>query len=109
MILTLCLPSGTQIYCLNGTDPEGHAVSYGLAFDPGTKEYFRVNPKTGNVTLIEPLDREVISHFYMWFFDEYCLYLCPNFYRDKTLFMSLSVSMMGRARYLFLRIFLVQF
>uniref|UniRef100_A0A8C6URR3 Cadherin-related family member 1a n=1 Tax=Neogobius melanostomus TaxID=47308 RepID=A0A8C6URR3_9GOBI len=54
-------PVGTQIYCLNGTDPEGSTVSYGLAFDPGTKAYFRVNPKTGNITLIEPLDREVIT------------------------------------------------
>ncbi|XP_020779374.2 cadherin-related family member 1 [Boleophthalmus pectinirostris] len=51
-------PVGTQIYCLNGTDPEGNTVSYGLSFDPGTKEYFRVNSRTGNVTLIEPLDRE---------------------------------------------------
>ncbi|KAK7901758.1 hypothetical protein WMY93_018527 [Mugilogobius chulae] len=51
-------PVGTQIYCLNGTDPEGHTVSYGLSFDPGTKEYFRVNSRTGNITLVEPLDRE---------------------------------------------------
>ncbi|XP_059215964.1 cadherin-related family member 1, partial [Centropristis striata] len=51
-------PVGTQIYCLNGTDPEGHEVSYGLSFDPGSKEYFRVNPKSGNITLVEQLDRE---------------------------------------------------
>ncbi|XP_072293016.1 cadherin-related family member 1a isoform X2 [Eucyclogobius newberryi] len=52
------MPVGTQIYCLNGTDPEGNEVSYGLSFDPGTKAYFKVNAKTGNITLIEPLDRE---------------------------------------------------
>lgn len=50
---------GTQIYCLNGTDPEGQLVRYGLSFDPGSKEYFRVEPVSGNVTLVEQLDREV--------------------------------------------------
>ncbi|KAL7383147.1 hypothetical protein ABVT39_005617 [Epinephelus coioides] len=49
---------GTQIYSLNGTDPEGQEVSYGLSFDPGSKEYFRVDPKSGNITLVEKLDRE---------------------------------------------------
>uniref|UniRef100_A0AAR2J6D3 Cadherin domain-containing protein n=1 Tax=Pygocentrus nattereri TaxID=42514 RepID=A0AAR2J6D3_PYGNA len=52
-------PKGTQIYVLNGTDPEGQPVRYGLSFDPGSKEYFRVDPKSGVVTLIEELDREV--------------------------------------------------
>lgn len=50
---------GTQIYCLNGTDPEGQEVKYGLSFDPGSKEYFRVDPESGNITLVEKLDREV--------------------------------------------------
>ncbi|XP_068574710.1 cadherin-related family member 1a [Cebidichthys violaceus] len=49
---------GTTIYCLNGTDPEGQEVRYGLSFDPGSKEYFRVDPKSGNITLVEQLDRE---------------------------------------------------
>ncbi|XP_034408393.1 cadherin-related family member 1 [Cyclopterus lumpus] len=49
---------GTHIYCLNGTDPEGQEVRYGLSFDPGSKEYFRVDPKSGNITLVEQLDRE---------------------------------------------------
>ncbi|XP_023149724.2 cadherin-related family member 1 isoform X1 [Amphiprion ocellaris] len=49
---------GTQIYCLNGTDPEGQKVRYGLSFDPGSKEYFRVDPESGNITLVEKLDRE---------------------------------------------------
>ncbi|XP_061766024.1 cadherin-related family member 1 isoform X2 [Nerophis ophidion] len=56
-------PVGTQIYCLNGTDPEGQEVSYGLSFDPGSKEYFRVNPETGNITLVEQLDREKQDSF----------------------------------------------
>lgn len=54
-----CFPSGTQIYSLNGSDPEGQEVRYGLSFDPGSKEYFRVEPISGNVTLVERLDREV--------------------------------------------------
>lgn len=57
--LWLCLPSGTQIYSLNGTDPEGQEVRYGLSFDPGSKEYFRIDPISGNITLVEKLDREV--------------------------------------------------
>lgn len=54
-----CFLPGTQIYCLNGTDPEGQEVRYGLSFDPGSKEYFRVDPVSGNITLVETLDREV--------------------------------------------------
>lgn len=53
------LPLGTQIYSLNGTDPEGQEVRYGISFDPGSKEYFRVDPVSGNITLVEQLDREV--------------------------------------------------
>uniref|UniRef100_A0A3Q2Q142 Photoreceptor cadherin n=1 Tax=Fundulus heteroclitus TaxID=8078 RepID=A0A3Q2Q142_FUNHE len=51
-------PVGTQIYRLNGTDPEGQEVRFGLSFDQGSKEYFRVDPKSGNITLVEKLDRE---------------------------------------------------
>uniref|UniRef100_A0A8B9K6V0 Cadherin-related family member 1 n=1 Tax=Astyanax mexicanus TaxID=7994 RepID=A0A8B9K6V0_ASTMX len=52
-------PVGTQVYTLNGTDPEGDGVRYGLTFEKGSKEYFRVDPKSGRVTLISALDREV--------------------------------------------------
>ncbi|KAF4090380.1 hypothetical protein AMELA_G00051200 [Ameiurus melas] len=52
-------PKGTHIYVLNGTDPEGQPVRYGLAFDPGSKEYFIVDPISGIVTLKEELDREI--------------------------------------------------
>uniref|UniRef100_A0A4W5R5Z4 Cadherin-related family member 1 n=1 Tax=Hucho hucho TaxID=62062 RepID=A0A4W5R5Z4_9TELE len=54
-------PVGTQIYALNGTDPEGQEVRYGLSFEPGAKEYFRVEPKSGNITLVEQLDREILD------------------------------------------------
>lgn len=50
--------AGTQIYVLNGSDPEGDPIRYGLTFQMGSKEYFRVEPKSGNVTLIQELDRE---------------------------------------------------
>ncbi|XP_036427570.1 cadherin-related family member 1 [Colossoma macropomum] len=52
-------PVGAQVYTLNGTDPEGDSVRYGLTFEKGSKEYFRVDPKSGRVTLISELDREV--------------------------------------------------
>uniref|UniRef100_A0A672YIN4 Cadherin related family member 1 n=1 Tax=Sphaeramia orbicularis TaxID=375764 RepID=A0A672YIN4_9TELE len=52
-------PVGAQVYVLNGTDPEGDPVRYGLTFEKGSKEYFRVDSKSGNVTLIQELDREV--------------------------------------------------
>ncbi|XP_035468746.2 cadherin-related family member 1 isoform X1 [Scophthalmus maximus] len=51
-------PVGSQIYVLNGTDPEGDPVRYGLTFEKGSKVYFRVEPKSGNVTLTQELDRE---------------------------------------------------
>lgn len=51
--------SGTHVYTLNGTDPEGDPVSYGLAYEAGSRRYFSVDKNLGNVTLIEELDREV--------------------------------------------------
>ncbi|KAM6956192.1 cadherin-related family member 1a [Aplochiton taeniatus] len=51
-------PVGTTVYALNGTDPEGQKVRYGLTFDPGSREYFSVDHHTGNITLVEKLDRE---------------------------------------------------
>lgn len=51
--------TGAHIYILNGTDPEADPVRYGLTFEKGSKEYFSVDSKSGNVTLIQELDREV--------------------------------------------------
>lgn len=65
-ILLLLLLLGTQVYVLNGTDPEGDPVRYDLTFEKGSKEYFRVDSKSGNVSLIQELDREV--HLYFLFF-----------------------------------------
>lgn len=66
-ILLLLLLLGTQVYVLNGTDPEGDPVRYGLMFEKGSKEYFRVDSKSGNVSLIQELDREVNL---CWFFSK---------------------------------------
>ncbi|XP_053496471.1 cadherin-related family member 1 [Ictalurus furcatus] len=52
-------PVGSQVFILNGTDPEGDEVWYDISFENGSKEYFRVEPKSGRVTLIQELDREV--------------------------------------------------
>ncbi|KAF1672592.1 Cadherin-related family member 1, partial [Pygoscelis papua] len=51
-------PVGTHVYTLNGTDPEGDPVTYGLAYEAGSRRYFSVDKNLGNVTLIEELDRE---------------------------------------------------
>ncbi|XP_045767509.1 cadherin-87A isoform X2 [Maniola jurtina] len=45
---------GTIVYTLQGTDPDGLPLRYGLV---GTDK-FSVNPMTGEVTLVQPLDRE---------------------------------------------------
>ncbi|KAM8837874.1 cadherin-related family member 1a isoform 2-T2 [Spinachia spinachia] len=58
LVLLLRFSSGTQIFTLNGSDPEGDPVRYGLTFEMGSKEYFRADSKTGRVTLILELDRE---------------------------------------------------
>ncbi|XP_075415275.1 cadherin-related family member 1 [Tenrec ecaudatus] len=51
-------PVGSHVYTLNGTDPEGHPVSYHISFDPSTRSVFSVDSKCGNITLVEELDRE---------------------------------------------------
>ncbi|KAJ3608124.1 hypothetical protein NHX12_025174, partial [Muraenolepis orangiensis] len=51
-------PVGTHVYTLNGTDPEDDPVRYGLTFQKGSTQYFRVDPESGNVTLVRELDRE---------------------------------------------------
>ncbi|KAJ6650402.1 hypothetical protein lerEdw1_009434, partial [Lerista edwardsae] len=51
-------PTGTHVYTLNGTDPEGDPVTYGMTFEAGSRSYFAIDENYGNVTLIEELDRE---------------------------------------------------
>ncbi|XP_050815046.1 cadherin-related family member 1 isoform X1 [Gopherus flavomarginatus] len=51
-------PLGTHVYTLNGTDPEGDPVTYGMTYETGSRSYFAIDTNFGNVTLIEELDRE---------------------------------------------------
>uniref|UniRef100_UPI00398E84E5 cadherin-related family member 1a n=1 Tax=Pristiophorus japonicus TaxID=55135 RepID=UPI00398E84E5 len=51
-------PIGSYLYTLNGTDLESNSVTYDMTFEPGSKHYFAVDPQTGNVTLVQELDRE---------------------------------------------------
>uniref|UniRef100_A0A8C0IW61 Cadherin-related family member 1 n=1 Tax=Chelonoidis abingdonii TaxID=106734 RepID=A0A8C0IW61_CHEAB len=51
-------PVGTHVYTLNGTDPEGDPVTYGMTYETGSRSYFAVDTNFGNVTLTEELDRE---------------------------------------------------
>uniref|UniRef100_A0A673V6M1 Cadherin-related family member 1 n=1 Tax=Suricata suricatta TaxID=37032 RepID=A0A673V6M1_SURSU len=51
-------PVGSHVYTLNGTDPEGDPISYHISFDPSIRSVFSVDPKFGNITLVEELDRE---------------------------------------------------
>lgn len=48
-------PVGAAIYTLKGSDPEGGPVAFGLS---GT-DRLRVDPTSGVVTIVRPLDREV--------------------------------------------------
>lgn len=77
----LCLyfyHTGTQVYILNGTDPEGDPVRYGLTFEQGSKEFFRADSKSGNVTLIQELDREVRLLMRLLFFWRNLLSVCHH-------------------------------
>ncbi|XP_027716029.1 LOW QUALITY PROTEIN: cadherin-related family member 1 [Vombatus ursinus] len=51
-------PVGSHVYTLNGTDPEGDFVTYGISFESGSRNFFSIDPHFGNITLIEELDRE---------------------------------------------------
>lgn len=48
-------PLGTIVYTLEGYDPEGGNVSFGLI----GSDNFMVNPRTGEVQVVAALDREV--------------------------------------------------
>lgn len=57
LALSETTPLNSIVYRLEGYDPEGRNVTFGLI---GT-ENFEVNPNTGDVKLIKQLDREVIG------------------------------------------------
>lgn len=55
LALSEATPVGYNVYKLEGYDPEGSEVTFGLI----GSEHFEVDPKTGDVKVIKPLDREV--------------------------------------------------
>lgn len=66
LALSEATPVGWVVYTLEGYDPEGGEVTFGLI----GSENFAVDPKTGEVTVIKALDREVCTeHIYI---------ICPN-------------------------------
>lgn len=50
-------PVGWIVYTLEGYDPEGGEVSFGLV----GSDNFAVNSRTGEVKVVKPLDREVCN------------------------------------------------
>ena len=55
LALSESTPLDTIVYKLDGYDPEGSVITYGLI---GSNN-FQVNPQTGEVKVVELLDREV--------------------------------------------------
>lgn len=59
----LALSESTQVdtivYTLEGYDPEGEDVTFGLI----GSDNFDVNPKTGEVKIVKALDREVFMFY----------------------------------------------
>lgn len=58
-VLSESTPVGTVVYQLKGSDPEGSPVHYGIV---GT-DRLQVDRATGQVKLVQPLDREVRAMF----------------------------------------------
>ncbi|KAL0962784.1 hypothetical protein UPYG_G00345400 [Umbra pygmaea] len=57
-------PTGTRVITLKATDPddgEAGRIEYGMEalFDSRSNDFFVINPQTGAITTIQPLDREV--------------------------------------------------
>lgn len=60
LALSESTPVDTVIYTLEGYDPEGEDVTFGLI----GSDNFDVNPKTGEVKIVKALDREVFVKTY---------------------------------------------
>lgn len=57
LALSEATPVGWPVYKLEGYDPEGGEVTFGLI----GSDNFAVDPKSGEVKVIKALDREVCS------------------------------------------------
>lgn len=60
LLLLESTPVGTVVFTLKGHDPEKLDVKYGIQLT----DKFVVDPRTGNMSLAKPLDREVIRQFF---------------------------------------------
>lgn len=58
LALSEATPVGWIVYKLEGYDPEGGEITFGLV----GSDNFMVNPKTGEVKVVKPLDREVCTN-----------------------------------------------
>lgn len=67
LALSEATPVGTKVYKLEGFDPEGSDVVYGLI----GSDNFMVNPTTGDVEIVKPLDREVLNEHFCFIFSTY--------------------------------------
>lgn len=61
LALSEATPVGSLVYTLEGYDPEGGEITFGLI----GSDNFMVNPKTGEVEVVKPLDREVCIDTYI--------------------------------------------
>ncbi|KAL4624920.1 cadherin EGF LAG seven-pass G-type receptor 1 [Arapaima gigas] len=57
-------PAGTRVITLKAVDPdegEGGQVEYSIEalFDSRSNDFFQINPQTGSITTMQPLDREI--------------------------------------------------
>lgn len=62
LALSEATPVGWVVYTLEGYDPEGGEVTFGLI----GAENFAVDPKSGEVKVIKALDREVRTASYIF-------------------------------------------
>lgn len=60
LALSEATPVGWIVYTLEGYDPEGGEITFGLV----GSDNFMVNPKTGEVKVVKALDREVRKPIY---------------------------------------------
>lgn len=72
-------PVGKVIGILNGTDPEGSPVHYGVT---GT-DFVSVDRNTGEVTVVKPFDREVRFFSLTFFFAIKC---CHRFFYTSMIY-----------------------
>ena len=85
LALSETTPLNSVVYKLEGYDPEGASVTFGLI----GSENFEVDANTGDVTLIKQLDREVSAHHNQ---DNIFWHLNLHFQKQDTLSFLVSIK-----------------